>query len=387
MFYQKQTMRFLIPMLLASLSFNGSFAAGARAQTPANPPGANRSRPADDSPQQQTPKPRPTPKENEEILPDDEVLKVETNLTNILFTAADKQKRFVTTLRQEDVRILEDGQPQEIFTFARQVDLPLSIAIMVDTSASEERTLPIEKDAAKAFVDAVIRPEKDEAAVVSFTGEATLEQGLTSSVARLRRALDRVEFVPPSGYIGNGQVVPGTPPISGRDQSLAGSTAIWDSIWITADEVLSNSSDKTRRVIILLTDGEDTSSRLKKLGDAVDRAVKADVVIYAIGIGDQYMGGINEGVLRKVSERTGGRAFFPRNERDLQAAFAQIQLELRSQYLIAYSPTNKNRDGSYRHVQIEIANPELRKENVRLSYRQGYYAKTSAPTNTSLRRK
>ena len=387
MFYQKQTMRFLILMLLASLSFNGSLAAGARAQTPANPQGANRSRRADDPPQQQTPKPRPTPKENEEILPDDEVLKVETNLTNILFTAADKQKRFVTTLRQEDVRILEDGQPQEIFTFARQVDLPLSIAIMVDTSASEERTLPIEKDAAKAFVDAVIRPEKDEAAVVSFTGEATLEQGLTSSVARLRRALDRVEFVPPSGYIGNGQVVPGTPPISGRDQSLAGSTAIWDSIWITADEVLSNSSDKTRRVIILLTDGEDTSSRLKKLGDAVDRAVKADVVIYAIGIGDQYMGGINEGVLRKVSERTGGRAFFPRNERDLQAAFAQIQLELRSQYLIAYSPTNKNRDGSYRHVQIEIANPELRKENVRLSYRQGYYAKTSAPTNTSLRRK
>lgn len=384
MFYQKQTMRFLTLVLLASPLFNSSLATGVRAQAPANPPGASRSRPADDSPQQ-TPKPRPAPKENDEILPDDEVLKVETNLTNVLFTAADKQKRFVTTLRREDVRILEDGQPQEIFTFARQVDLPLSIAIMVDTSASEERTLPIEKDAAKAFIDAVIRPEKDEAAVVSFTGEATLEQGLTSSVARLRRALDRVEFVPPSGYIGNGQVIPGTPPIS--DQSLAGSTAIWDSIWITADEVLSNSSDKTRRVIILLTDGEDTSSHLKKLGDAIDRAVKTDVVIYAIGIGDQYMGGINEGVLRKVSERTGGRAFFPRSERDLQAAFAQIQLELRSQYLIAYSPTNKNRDGSYRHVQIEIANPELRKENVRLSYRQGYYAKTSAPTNTSLRRK
>lgn len=325
------------------------------------------------------PTPQPTPKDDDVTVQDDEVVRVETDLTNILFTAADKQKRFVTTLKQEDIRILEDGRPQEIFTFSRQTDLPLSLAILIDTSASEQRTLPLEKDAASAFINSVIRPEKDEAAVVSFTGEATLELGLTSNVARVRRALDKVEFVPPSGYnMSTGQPT-GTPPISGTNQSLAGSTAIWDAIWITSDEVLSQTSDKTRRAIILLTDGVDTISQ-KKMNEAIDRAVRADAVIYAIGIGDQYMGGIDQGSLRKVSERTGGRAFFPDGESELRAAFAQIQQELRSQYLIAYSPINKARDGSFRRVEIEFANPELKKQNLKLTYRQGYFAKSNPST-------
>ncbi len=310
-------------------------------------------------------------------MQEDEVVRVETDLTNLLFTAVDKQKRFVTSLRQEDIRVVEDGVPQEIFTFARQTELPLSLAILIDTSISEERTLPAEKAAASAFIDSVLRPDKDEAAVISFTGDATLEQGLTGSATRIRRAIERVEFVPPSGYIGGGVGAGGTPPISGRNQSLAGSTAIWDAIWVTSDEVLSGASDKTRRAIILLTDGVDSSSG-KKMSEAVDRAVKADAVIYTIGIGDEMFGGVDEGSLKKVSERTGGRAFFPRDESELRAAFDQIQLELRSQYLVAYSPTNKNRDGSFRKVQIEITNPELRKQNLRLTYRQGYFAKTVA---------
>jgi Ca-activated chloride channel family protein len=223
-------------------------------------------------------------------------------------------------------------------------------------------------------VDTVLRPDKDEMAVISFTGESTLEQGLTGNVARVRRALERVEFVPPSGYIGGGIVVPGTPPISGTNQTLAGSTAIWDSVWVTSEDVLSQTSDKTRRAIILLTDGEDTIS-LKKMEEAIDRAIKNDVVVYAIGIGDPEYG-INEGSLKKLAERTGGRAFFPDDESELRAAFSQIQLELRSQFLVAYSPTNKNRDGSFRKVQIEIVNPDMRKQSLRLNYRQGYFART-----------
>jgi VWFA-related protein len=367
MFYRSHIKLVLALAVCASL-VQSSFLlglTGARAQTP--PKGSQQT-------PQQTPKPKPTPKADDDVtIHDDEVVRVETDLTNILFTAVDKQKRFITNLRQEDVRVTEDGQPQEIFAFARQTDLPLSLAILVDTSISEERTLPEEKAAASAFVDAVIRPDKDEAAVVSFTGEATLEQGLTSSVSRVRRALDRVHFEPPAGYIGNGTIVTGTPPVNGS--STAGSTAIWDAIWVTSDEVLSNTSEKTRRAIILITDGEDSSSQ-KKMNDAIDRAVKADAVIYTIGYGDMYYGGINEGVLRKVSERTGGRAYFPRDESDLRAAFAQIQQELRSQYLVAYAPTNKTRDGSFRRVQIEIVNPELRKQTLRLTYRQGYFAKT-----------
>ena len=377
MFYQGYITRVLASALSAFLLLGGLLSVGARAQSQQEPAPQEKNRPRrTGEPPQTGPTPKATPKEDEVTLQDDEVVRVETDLTNILFTAVDKQKRFITTLKQEDIRIMEDGQPQDIFTFARQTDLPLSLAILIDTSISEERTLPIEKAAASSFVDAVLRPDKDEAAVISFTGESTLEQGLTGSASRVRRALDRVEFVPPSGYIGGGQVA-GTPPISGTNQATQGSTAIWDAIWVTSDEVLSQASDKTRRAIILLTDGHDTSSQ-KKMDAAIERAVRVDAVIYAIGIGDEYYGGVNEGTLRKVAERTGGRAFFPDDESELRAAFAQIQLELRSQYLVAYSPTNRSKDGSFRRVQIEIVNPELRRLNLRLTYRQGYFARSIA---------
>lgn len=325
-----------------------------------------------------SPTPTPTPRTREELPQDsDEVVKVETNLTNIFFTAADKNKRFIGDLKAEDIRILEDGKPQEIFTFQQNIDLPLSIAILIDTSASEERTLPDEKAAARSFLENVLRPARDEAAVVSFTGETTLEQGFTGSVERLRRAIDRVEFVPPSGYIGGGVVVNGTPPISGTNQSLAGSTAIWDAVWVTSDELISSSAEHSRRAIILLTDGDDTSSRLK-MHEAIERAQKVDALIYAIGIGDRYTFNVDEGSLRKIADQTGGRAYFPRNERDLRDAFTQIERDLREQYLVAYSPSNKVRDGSYRRIEIQIVNPALRQQNLKLNYRSGYFAKTVA---------
>jgi Ca-activated chloride channel homolog len=323
------------------------------------------------------PSPSPTPTRPREELPQDsdEVIKVETNLTNIFFTAADKNKRFIGDLKADDIRVFEDGQQQEIFTFQQNIDLPLSIAILIDTSASEERTLPDEKAAAQVFLESVLRPTRDEAAVVSFTGETTLEQGFTGSVDRLRKSIDRVEFVPPSGYIGGGVVVNGTPPISGTNQSLAGSTAIWDAIWATSEELIGASAENTRRAIILLTDGDDTSSRMK-MHDAIERAQKADALVYSIGIGDRYTYNVDEGALRKISEQTGGRAYFPRNERDLRDAFAQIQRDLREQYLVAYSPSNKTRDGSYRRIEIQIINPALRQQNLKLNYRSGYFAKT-----------
>jgi Ca-activated chloride channel family protein len=321
--------------------------------------------------------PSPTPPD-EVTLSSDDVVRVETNLTNIFFTAADKQRRFVNTLKKEDVRVLEDGVPQQIFTFQPNSDLPLSLAILIDCSGSEERTLPEEKGAAREFLESVLRAEKDEAAVITFTGEVTLEQGLTGNLGRLRRAIDEVRFVPPSGYIGRGVVVGGTPPISGTQQTLAGSTAIWDAIWATSNELLEGASEHTRRAIILLTDGQDTISQVR-MQEAINRALKADALIYAIGIGDRYSYGIDEGALKKITDSTGGRAFFPHNEQDLTNAFAQIQRDLRERYLIAYSSSNKNRDGSYRRVSIELVNPDLRKDNLKLNYRPGYFAKTATP--------
>lgn len=324
-------------------------------------------------------KPSTKPVDENTTVDDDEVYKVNTTLTNVLFTAIDRDKRFVTTLKKEDVRILEDGVPQEIFTFGQQVDLPLTLAIVIDTSGSEEHTLPQEKQAAREFVDQVLRPHKDEVAVVSFTGETTLEQGLTGSKERVRAALDRVEFVPPAGYIGNGTVV-GTPPISGDNNALAGSTALWDAVWVTCDEVLSESSEQTRRAIILITDGVNTSGKMK-LQDAVDRAIKTDTLVFVIGVGDGFNAtGVDEGSIRKIAERTGGRAYVPRGEDDLRKAFAQIQQELREQYLIAYSPTNRKHDGSFRKLLIEVTNPALRDQKLKLTFRQGYFAKSDAPS-------
>jgi Ca-activated chloride channel homolog len=317
-----------------------------------------------------TPSVSPTP---EVISEDDEVLKVDTEVVNVLFTATDSNRRFVTDMKQTDIRVFEDGKEQEIFAFYRQVDLPLSLSILIDVSQSQQRTLPEEKDAAKAFVEDVVRANKDEVSVLSFTGETTLEQDLTGNLARLRRAIDRVEFIPASGT-SNGVSV-GTPPASGGNQRKAGSTAIWDSVWVTADEVLRNAPDRTRRAIILLSDGVNTYGS-KRLDDAVNQAIKNEVIIYCIGIGDPYYGGVDEGSLRKLSERTGGHAYFPREEADLRKAFAQIQIEMRSQFLVAYTPTNDKSDGTFRKIEIKSINPDLAAKKIKLTHRQGYFAKT-----------
>ena len=325
---------------------------------------------APDAEAQSTSGARPTPTPPD---PEEEEIRIDTEVVNILFTAQDKDRRLLLGLKKEDIRILEDGKVQEIGSFTRQVDLPLSLAILIDTSISQERTLPEEKMAAISFLESFIRPEKDEVAVVSFTGESTLEQGMTSNLTRLRRAIDRVKFVAPAGYLGGGVMSP-TPPISGTGTQVAGSTAIWDSIWVTAEDVLGPAPERTRRAIILLSDGVNTSGR-KKLDDAVQAAQRSEAVIYSIGIGDNFYAGVDEGALKRISERTGGRAFFPRNERQLREAFKQIEDEMRSQYLLAYEPTNPALDGSYRRIEIQVANPELAKQKVKLTHREGYFAK------------
>ena len=180
--YQLLTRPFLLLLGIAALVCAGiTLSPGSEASAPTTGPVAFAS-------------PSPTPRTREEVPQDsDEVIKVETNLTNLFFTAADKNKRFVSNLKPEDIRVFEDGQQQDIFTFQTNIDLPLSLAILIDCSASEERTLPDEKEAARAFLENIVRPGgKDEAAILSFTGETTLEQGFSGNIERLIRAIDRV---------------------------------------------------------------------------------------------------------------------------------------------------------------------------------------------------
>jgi len=328
---------------------------------------------------------------------DDDVVRIETDLTNVFFTATDKQKAFITTLREQDLRVSEDGVPQKILTFQRETDRPLAIAFLIDVSASEERTLPQEKAAARSFIESVIQSSKDQAAIVPFTGSAFLEQGLTRDILGIYRALQNVEVAMPA-YLGSGRPISGIS--TGPGQKAVppdGSTAIWDAVSLTASEVLGRSLESNadkgsamrggpidrlknsapnqrRRAIILLTDGQDSTSRLSR-ADAVNSSLAAETVVYAIGIGDKKYGGVDRDDLNTLANATGGRAFFPRTEQDLKAAFMEIEQELRSQYLIAYTSTNKNRDGRYRQIQIDVTNPVLASDQLKLRYRPGYFAK------------
>lgn len=304
----------------------------------------------------------------------DDVIRVETDLTNLFFTAAGKDALLITNLREEDLRVTEDGTPQKILTFQRETDRPLTIAFLIDVSVSQERTLSQEKAAAREFIETIIRSSKDQAAIIPFTGSAFLEQGLTRDVFSIYRALERVEVAMPA-YLGSGRPISGIPSGPGMPAPpREGSTAIWDAVALTAHEILGQSHDQRRRAIILLTDGVDTSSRLMR-SDAINQALAAETVIYAIGIGDSKYEGVDKDAVRAVAEGTGGRAFFPKRGADLKTAFGEIEQELRSQYLIAYSSINKNRDGSYRKMRIEIINPALQKEQLKLRYRPGYFAK------------
>jgi len=303
----------------------------------------------------------------------DDVIRVDTDVTNLLFTAVDKQRRFITTLRPEDVRVLEDGTPQQLFTFQQETDRPLSLAFLLDISGSEARTLPQEKAAARLFIEHVINSNKDQAAIITFTGSAYLDQELTRNVLKLYRALERVE-VATDTYLGFGKPISGIPTGPGLPgPPPEGSTAIWDAITLTSSQILGRPTDQRRRAIILVTDGWDSTSRMTR-AQAIDSVLAAEAVIYVIGIGDSNEDGVNRGTLKDIAERTGGRAFFPKKEADLNKAFTDIEKELRTQYLIAYSSTNKNRDGSYRKITVEVTNPALQKEKIQLRHRPGYFA-------------
>ncbi|HEX8130433.1 MAG TPA: VWA domain-containing protein [Pyrinomonadaceae bacterium] len=375
-------------LFVASLAFDPA----ARAQTPApSSPPPTQAQPQTPPPPQ-TPTPTPAPSPSPTAAPaadaqDDEVEQVETNVVNVIFNVVDKNRRFITTLRQEDVRIFENNEPQTISIFERETNQPLSLAILIDTSSSQARTLSDEQEAAHAFIDSVIRPGRDKAAVVSFTGDATIEQDLTGDRASLHAAINRLEIPEPATkdeiflYDQTEKEIARTG-VDNNHPGLRGSTAIWDAVWATATDMLSQTPERTRRAIILLSDGADTTSRLKKEA-AIEAVVAANAVVYAIGIGDDDF---DEDALKKISERTGGRAFIPEDEIDLNAAFGQIQQELRTQYLISYSPTNQARDNTFRQIRIELVNPELRKQKLKLTYRNGYFARPPAAARVRVER-
>lgn len=303
-----------------------------------------------------------------------EVERIDAELTNVLLTATDENRRFVKTLRAEDVRLLEDGVPQTLLAFERETNAPLSLSLLIDVSASQAGVLAQEQRAARRFVESVLRPDTDDASVISFTGIARIEQPLTGDLSRLYEAIDRtkVEYTMDSPEC-NDEKVP-------EELKLRCYTGVWDSIVVAVRESLARTPEQTRRAVVLLSDGDDTSSRAR-IYHAAEEAVRNNVAVYSIGIRDRDFkhGRMRRDYLMRIAEETGGRAFFPEDAEDLAAAFRQIEDELRSQYLVSYRPSNRARDGAFRRVEIEVTNPKLRKGKLRLLYRRGYFAKRPAP--------
>lgn len=305
----------------------------------------------------------------------DDVVRINSDLVNVFFSALDRNEKFTTALGESDIALYEDNVRQKLFTFQKQSDRLLSIAILIDLSASQRHKFAEQKKAALAFVNSVVSNNRDRVALVSFGADPFLEQRLTTNINEIAESLERIKILSTVGYQGRGTILPvGARPATG---SLTYTTAIWDAIWITCKSVMSVLQPETRRVILIITDGEDTSSRAN-LEDAINGAIQADTVVFAIGIGDPSVSsGVNKGALKKLSSETGGRWYFPTTDEDLNDSFKRIETELRSQYVVAYVPQQTTSAEPYRRIRIEITNPSLKRHKLRLFYRTSYYFKPS----------
>ena len=290
---------------------------------------------------------------------DEQVVKIGTQLVTVPFNVTDKKNRYINDLSKDDIEVLEDSKGQQVFSFERQTDLPITIAMLIDISHGQEYALPEERAAGQRFFRGILRPKKDLAAVVSFEHESVLVQDLTSDLGKLQRALDDVREPAQTTAMGR---TGGTPPIN---DSGVGATALYDSIYSVSSDLLRREAG--RRVIIVLTNGVDTFSSVK-LRDAIERTWRSEIIVYLIGI--VGTDGLDSGTLRKIAAETGGRAFFPHNEADLDKAYAQIDEDLRSQYILAYTPANGAKDGSFRTIQVKVKNHG----DLTVRHRRGYFA-------------
>ncbi len=286
---------------------------------------------------------------------DQTTLRVTVDLVNVLFTVTDNNGRLITNLNKQDFVVEEDGKKQDVSYFSKEVTLPLTLAILIDSSPSVESVLGLEKQTAMDFLRSVLRKE-DLALLMNFDRGVTLLQDLTSDLRRLDRAIQSI--------------------------TIGAGTSVHDAVFLACDDKLKQETG--RKSIILISDGADTTSKLK-MKEAIESAQRADVIIFAIsnrprggftfgpgvGYGRGYEG--DDGALKKYSEVTGGRAFFPSKPQDFKKAFDAIQEELRSQYSMAYRSSNPARDGGYRTLKISIPS----QKDLKVRAKKGYYAPKS----------
>jgi Ca-activated chloride channel homolog len=291
------------------------------------------------------------------VLPrQDDPLIVNVDLDDVLFTVADNKGKLITDLTREHFRVYEDNKLQDITTFTSETNLPLTIALLVDTSGSIREKLKFEQEAAIEFFYSTLRKGKDKALVISFDSGVDLltkdaggpGEDFTDDPEKLADAVRKIR--------------------------AGGGTALYDAVYLAVLEKLAkDTNEESRKLIILISDGDDNSSRIS-LTETLEVAQKSNVAIYSISTNQTaYFGSSNQErgdkTLRRMSDETGGRAFFPFKIEELAANFQGIGEELRSQYTLAYFSTNTRRDGGFRRIRIE---PTDKKYKPR--HRTGYYS-------------
>ncbi|HYK58456.1 MAG TPA: VWA domain-containing protein [Bryobacteraceae bacterium] len=295
-------------------------------------------------------------------LAQDEPIKVNVDLVNVLCAVRNKGGGLIGNLEKSDFTLFEDGKQQEIKYFTRETDLPLTIGLLVDVSASQERLIETERSAAHQFFTRVLRP-KDEAFLISFGAEAELLQDYTSSPKLLLDGLNQLHLSVPVGGLHPGPVP--------TMQNRAG-TILYDAVFLAADEKLRR--EVGRKAIVVITDGVDTGSKITR-DKSIEAALKADSIIYSIFYQDVAAygpfggGGGGRGELQRMSSDTGGKVFDVDRRHTLDEAFREIQDDMRSQYAIGYTPTNARKDGTFRKIDLRVSNKDYKVQT-----RKGYYA-------------
>jgi Ca-activated chloride channel family protein len=271
----------------------------------------------------------------------------------LMVSVADSKGKMIANLKKEDFRVYEDDKLQTIRSFTRESDLPLSIALLVDSSGSVIDKLKFEQAAATDFFFNTIKRRKDRGMVVSFDSKAyvltddTVENGFSDEPERLSEAVKKIQ--------------------------AGGGTAVHDAIYHSVNLKLSKEQGDRRKLIILISDGEDTASRFSRT-ESLEMAQRHDVTIYAISTNKTSDTRSREKVqgdelLQVLADETGGKAYFPLKIDDLSADFQKIGDELRSQYVLSYTPTNANNDGTFRRIRVEMVNDKHKART-----RKGYFA-------------
>ncbi len=287
------------------------------------------------------------------------------NLVSLYFNVRDKKNLLIPHLTRDDCQVFEDKQPQKLKNFTAEVDQPLTLGILLDTSGSQQNVLPLEQQTGGEFLRRILR-SKDEAFLVSFDSDIDLLSDYSSNASALARAMDKAQ-------INVGGSLGGAVPSIGQPKG----TVLYDAVVEASHDKLSGETG--RKALILLTDGEDQGSR-NKVENAIEAAQKANALVYVLLIADRgfynrgsfTVGYSGEQQMRRMTDATGGRVIdVGNNGKKLEQAFQQIEDELRTQYVASYTPTNDKTDGTYRKVDIQC---RQRDEQLKVQSRKGYYA-------------